>query len=97
MKEDLYLEKMKIAERLQALETTLVSHTAQMSLWTKKTEDLLNKHSEEIWGNGKPGLKTEVDRLIQVEEGRKWLFRVVVGAIAGLLAKAGFDIFKHGS
>lgn len=88
--EDFYLEKLKIAERLQSVENTLLVHTTKMNDWIDKTQNLLNKHSEEIWGNGKPGLKTNVDRILFV--GRfVWILYV---AVAGLLVEKAWELFN---
>lgn len=96
MSDELYLEKLKIAERLQAVESTLITHTTKMDAWMEKTQKLLDKHSEEIWGNGHPGLKTTVDRLNQLEDGRRWWLRGFGISVVGLLAKEIWSIFtKH--
>lgn len=95
--DDLYLEKMKISERLQAVENTILMHTTEMKSWREQAQKLLDKHSEEIWGKDEisPGLKTNMDRLKQTEIRRNWYLGVIVTAVTGLLAKAGFDAFKN--
>lgn len=90
MSEELYLEKMKIAERLQAVESTLLAHTTQIKGTMEAMQKVLDKHSEEIWGNSHPGLKTNVDRLIQSEGSRSWFLRALA---AGLLGKIGLDFW----
>lgn len=51
----------------------------------------LVKHEHILEGNGKPGLITNVDRLMQLEEARKWHFRAIwsafIMALIGLLIK----------
>ena len=41
----------------------------------------LLKHEHILEGNGKPGLIKEVDRLTQLEEGRKWHIRTIWAAL----------------
>jgi len=81
--EDFYLEKLKIAERLQSVENTLLVHTTKMTDSIERMDRLLAKHSEEIWGNGKPGLKTHVDRMIFIGK-FAWVIYI---AVAGLVAE----------
>ena len=45
----------------------------------------LIKHDELFEGNGKPGMIKDVDRLIQVEEGRKWHLRTIWGTMIAAL------------
>lgn len=94
--DELYLEKLKIAERLQAVENVLISYTTESKAWREHSQKLLDDHSKEIWGSGEkdPGLKTKTDRLVQIEENRKWILRTLYATVVGLLAKTGWDGFK---
>ena len=51
----------------------------------------LLKHEHILEGNGKPGLIKEVDRLVQMEESRRWHIRTLwaafVVALIGLFVK----------
>ena len=53
----------------------------------------LIKHEHILEGNGKPGLIKYVDRLTQLEEGRKWHIRTIwaalIMAVIGLLVRGG--------
>lgn len=79
MSEDLTLEKLKIHERLASLETILRDVLVEV----RKDVD---KHDEAIYGNGKPGLKTVVERLKEAEERRTWTIRAIGAAVIGLIA-----------
>ena len=68
---------------------------------TQRKEDIVEINSsikdltKAIIGNGSPGLKTDVDRLKQKEEGRQWWTRGFMGAIIALVAKAIWDIVAN--
>ena len=51
----------------------------------------LLKHEHILEGNGKPGLIKDVDRLVQMEEGRRWHIRTLwaafIVALIGLFTK----------
>jgi hypothetical protein len=79
MNDDLTLEKLKIHERLASLETML----RDVFIEVRKDVD---KHDEAIYGNGKPGLKTIVERLKEAEERRTWTIRAIGMAVIGLVA-----------
>lgn len=96
MSEELYLEKLKIAERIQALESTVLAHSVEMKAWREQAQKLLDKHSDELWGmdDKTPGLKTNMDRLLQVEDGRKWFLRGLGVSVISLGAKTVWEFFK---
>lgn len=45
-----------------------------------------------IRGNGKPGIQLRLDRLEQIEAGRKRLTWIVIGAAVSALAAVGMDV-----
>lgn len=80
MKEDnLTLEKLKIHERLASLETIIKDSLSQV----RKDVD---RHDTVIYGNGKPGLKSIVEKLVEAEEKRTWTIRAISLAVIGLIA-----------
>jgi len=47
-------------------------------------------------GNGGVGINTRLDRIEQVEKGRKWTIRTLATTVIGIAAVAVFDFFsKH--
>lgn len=71
------------AEQFAIIRTTI----NQISDSQLNTNNKLDKIAESIVGNGKIGLTTRLDRIEQIERGRKWLLRTVGVAVIGLLAK----------
>lgn len=59
----------------------------------KRDKEVLEKHSTVIWGkDGIPGVEKKVDRIEQMEEGRKWLIRALGAASIGLIGKQIVDL-----
>lgn len=57
--------------------------------------DLVKKHEETLYGNGRVGLTTRIDRLEQTHErGRKW-FWAVAAVMLPLLVKAVYEVVAH--
>lgn len=88
------LEKLKIADRLSAVESQvarLVAHAESehgtMSRYHETLMKMLEKHDRDINGNGKDGLKSEVDRLNQIEKSRRWHIRMIWAALMGSIFK----------
>lgn len=67
------------------------SESGTMARTHKAIFDLLSKHEKRIYGNDKPGLVTQVDRLEQVEKSRRINLRIMWGAI---LTTAGALVVK---
>ena len=49
---------------------------------------------ERMFGNGKPGLIIEVDRLTQSEQKRQKTYYMSLSAIIGLIGKILYDVFS---
>lgn len=86
MSESLTLEKIKIAERLSALETTL-------KIFIEKTDKNSDKMNHIILGNGSPGLIDRVRVLETSEDGRRIYVKAAALTIVGLVVKNVWDIF----
>jgi len=83
-----------IFDRIRSVETTLTKLCVTMESVDANQTKLLEKHDKTLYGNGKTGLDTRVDRIEQVEKGRKWNLRVVWGAIVGLCGRIAYDVFR---
>lgn len=66
---------------------TLTSLDAKLDYLTKTVEEI----DHTVNGNGKEGLKTLVDRLVQIEVGRKWIIRLLVTAVTSGAVMFGFS------
>ena len=58
----------------------------------KEFKAILKHHNELLIGNGKIGLATQVDRLMQQAESHKWGLRTMLASTIGLAVKALWDI-----
>ena len=93
---DLTLEKLKIAERLNALEirlaefnTTFKAHTDQDMLVQRRVMDMVKTHQKTLYGsNGTPGLRIDMERVKEKEKGRDRMLWIVVAAVVGLIIHA---------
>lgn len=88
-----------ILSKIQLLEDRIVHLTEIKNLEHQENkvrierfQTLLEKYDHILMGNAKPGLVTQVDRLLQKEEGRTWTLRTIAVSIIGLVAKAVFDV-----
>ncbi len=52
----------------------------------------VKEHGETLYGNGSPGLKTDVDRLNQSSKTTKWVIRAVSGVVIGLVVAAFWEL-----
>lgn len=79
---ELSLEKLKIVEKLEAVNTSLAvltnSHNA--------INAMIQKHNDMLYGdgNGKKGMAVRMDRLETDFENRRWHVRLIWGAIVGV-------------
>lgn len=55
---------------------------------------VLDRIDRGINGNGDVGLKTRLDRLEQIEKNRKWAIRTLAAAVAGMLVRAFYGLFR---
>lgn len=88
MDENFTMEKLKIHERLVAIETRFDGLDEKV--------DVIYKN---IVGNGNIGIKTKVDRLEQSEKNRKEgsnrLWTAIITIATGLIGKISYDLFKR--
>jgi len=59
-----------LEEKINNLTNIVTTHISRTEVYRENQTKLLDAHSKEIWGNGKPGLDTKVDRLEQAERNR---------------------------
>jgi len=69
----------------EALSVKLDGLIEQVAEVAKRQQEQLARHEEAIYGNGKPGLVTEVSRLRDGYNGMVWGVRLVGGAIVAAL------------
>lgn len=92
-RDNIIAELQQLKDRINHLaEIKTIEHEETRRLMGKFSE-LLEKHDHAIFGNAKVGLITQMDRLLQKEEGRTWALRTIAVSIVGLVAKAIFDVF----
>lgn len=67
--------------------TTMVrEHIAETKAYRNEQGKLLNAHSDTIWDkDGKPGLATKLDRLVEIEKNRKWTIRAIGSGVIALI------------
>ncbi len=89
-----------ILAKIQLLEDRIVHLTEIKNLEHQENrvrierfQALLEKYDHILLGNAKPGLVTQMDRLLQKEESRTWTFRAIAASTIGLVLKAIFDVF----
>lgn len=92
--DNLSLEKLRIAERLQALETVLSNYTAVNELKMKQNSEMLDKLNHIIVGNGTPGLSEKVRVLEDSDKSRKIHVKIIYTAIVAGIVNLIFRIVK---
>lgn len=98
---DLTLEKLKISDRLIAVEKSVIrfeeifkAHLTHDELLQKQMVSMIKTHEEIMMGkDGKPGLIIAIDRLNQSEKRRDWTVKAIMVATIGLIVKAVAGIF----
>lgn len=88
---DLKMQTAALETQVKRLLAHIESESDTMVRMHKGIFELLAKHEKRIYGNEKPGLVTQIDRLEQVEKTRKINLRIIWGAI---LATAGALLVK---
>ena len=91
-----------ILTKLQALEDK-ISHLSEVKTLEhnenrarlKELQELLTRHDHILLGNAKPGLSTQIDRIVQREESRTWAGRAIAASTIGLVLKAIMDVFTQ--
>jgi hypothetical protein len=96
MDEEFTLEKLKISDRLAAVEQIQVkfierfdAHIEQDKLMMDRIMKILENHDQLMLGvNGTPGIKIDIDRLKQRDSMRTVMYGAIWVALIGLITKA---------
>lgn len=85
--DDVTARLIRIEEQHKHLVTMLTGHIEHEEDWQEQMSEALN-------GNGKPGIKTRLDRLEQFHSGLIKHFWAIWVAVLGALAPAILDLFR---
>lgn len=91
MSDGLTLEKMKVVERLNALESKLDILITELKISNESRDKNIDKLNHIIIGNGEKGLAERVRNLEEDEAKRKDYLRITWVAIIGLACKSIWD------
>ena len=83
-------QKIDNRDLLYKIHVDVVAHRGE----TRSSAATLSELAKTVYGNGTPGLKTHVDRLVQDFNDRRWRDRLVIGAVITTLMVELFSIFK---
>jgi hypothetical protein len=73
----------KIDGVLDGMTALKVSHM-ELHLKMDAINQKTNRHDYDLYGNGKAGIIREIDRLLQIEDTRKWVIRTMVVTVLGI-------------
>lgn len=76
------------------IKVRLFAHLEIEEKQNAEIHELLKKHDQTLYGNGHPGLKTQVDRIEQREFDRSKHIAAMWTVIAGILIAIGVQAFK---
>ena len=79
---------MEVGALVARLEAQMETLRADQARQHRELVTAIQRLDEAVRGNGRPGLRIEVDRLKQAEQRRQWLMRAILLAIIGLLVDA---------
>ena len=90
----------EIIEKIHKIDTSLNGITilltetlkSQMQL-TAQSQSMTLKHNEFLYGE--KGVAVQLDRLNELEQGRKATIRTMMACIIGIVIKLIFDVFKY--
>lgn len=97
MSDDLTLEKLRIVQKLGEVSERLTRIDGKFNLFEESMKNdrrKLNELGEDIWGNGKPGLKMNMDRMIQREKLRNWVMGSLTLVLMGVVGRITYDLLK---
>lgn len=98
MSDGLTLEKQRIAERLQSLESSFNVFTETYALTNKQNSEMINKLNHIIIGNGERGLAEKVRGLEDIEQQRKkhnfYIWCAIIGTFVTSAGKWIQGLFK---
>jgi hypothetical protein len=75
-------------EKMNEFVATMRECVVEFKKTNEHLRELVYEHHRTLYGNGTPGLKTEVDRLVQTDKRRRWVTGTALGAAATALAEA---------
>ena len=91
-----------MSEELKELETRLRGVEVSVAKLCTKFDDnvrvqtaLLTKHDLELYGNGREGVKIQLDRLEVAAKKKGKLLWVVIGGVVGLIVKLFYEAISH--
>lgn len=88
-------ELSEIKKGLDDLKTIVVTHIAATNEYREHRDKLVDAHSKALWDHeGKPGLTTKVDRIIQAEEKKDWQRKALGTGFIALICERAAHIFK---
>ena len=87
-------EDSKIHERLNKINDGLTRIETTLS---EVVVSRMKVHEVTLYGNGRPGLDTQVDRLNQFSTAVKWVVGILTTGVLGLVVKSFWDIVIKGT
>lgn len=94
MSDGLTLEKMKVVERLNSLESKFDVLIAELKIKNENMESNVDKLNHIILGNGQKGIAERVRNLEDSENKRQKVVSVFGASIIGLIAKQVWDFIS---
>lgn len=82
-----------IRKGLDELKEIVVKHIAETQVYRNMQAEVIKAHSKDLWGDGDPGIKMNVDRLMTIVENRKWTIRAIIAAVLAGITDRLFNIF----
>ena len=79
-------EQGEILTQLALHSAALTAHVENEVEWQTATTEQISNIEEAIHGNGKPGMRLQIDRLEQIESFRGRLLWLMVGAVIVIVA-----------
>jgi hypothetical protein len=82
----------RIEEKIDSLTTTLMSHIGRQDAREESQTKILRDIQIDLYGNGKPGMKLDVDRMKRIFSRLQW---TVTAIVAPLLIYAGYVLIQR--
>lgn len=86
----------QIRKDVSGVKEAVAEMRGELRAHAKRIEELVADHHDTLYGNGRPGLKTSVDRLEQAEIRRSSHLKWIWGVIGAIAAKIGIDFVSRG-
>jgi hypothetical protein len=85
-----------IKDSIHEIKTIMTGHISETKAYREEKDKVISALTSTVWNkDGKPGLETQVDRLVQKEQARTWIVRTLCAAIAGLGLERFWNLLKH--